>query len=198
MTTTPGILFRIDPASVTRILEWADEVEWQYVAEKIRKHGVCLVMCKNRATRQSEIAEIREIPTERGIYAPTISMAGGELSYIFRPHADGVTLTVFAGYKIPRMDDYPTFTLELPQLLEHQVETNGFGILFVNDALFNADDNFFGFTSEFFEKFRAWNRYNENVEYFEFEFQPLSIGCEVSVIHVESSERLYLTADVNW
>ena len=47
MTTTPGILFRIDPASVTRILEWTDEVEWQYVAEKIRKHGVCLVTRKN-------------------------------------------------------------------------------------------------------------------------------------------------------
>ena len=124
--------------------------------------------------------------------------SSGELSYIFRPHTNGVTLTVFAGYKIPGSDDYPTFTFELPQLLERQVETDGFGILFVSDALFSADDNFFGFTGEFFKNFHAWNRYNENVEDFEFEFQPLSIGCEVSVIHIESGERLHLTAGANW
>jgi hypothetical protein len=198
MPATPGILFRIDPISVARILEWTDEVEWQYVTEKIRKRGCCLVTRKNRTSQQSEMVEIREMPTERGVYAPLLGMVGGELSYIFHPKANGITLTVFAGYKIPGSDDYPTFTVELPQPLEHQVETDGFGILFVNEALFGAGDNFFGFTNKFFENFRAWNRYNENAADFEFEFQPLSIGCEVSVVHLESGERLHLTADVNW
>ena len=125
-------------------------------------------------------------------------MVSGELSYIFRPHTNGVTLTVFAGYKIPGSDDYPTFTFELPQPLERQVETDGFGIIYINDALFDDGENFFGFTGEFFDIFRSWKLYSENATEFEFEFQPLSIGCEVWVIHIESGERLHLTAGANW
>jgi hypothetical protein len=38
MSPTPGIVFRIDPASAARILTWTDEVEWQYVAGKISRY----------------------------------------------------------------------------------------------------------------------------------------------------------------
>jgi hypothetical protein len=103
------------------------------------------------------MVDLKEMPSERGMYAPLLSMVGGELTYTFHPTANVVNLNVFAGYKIPGSDDYPTFDFELPRPLEHQVETNGFGVLFVNDALFKDGDNFFGFTDEFYDIFRARN-----------------------------------------
>jgi hypothetical protein len=55
------------------------------------------------------MVDIKEMPSERGVYAPLLSMVGGELTYTFHPTANGVNLNVFAGYKIPGSDDYPIF-----------------------------------------------------------------------------------------
>lgn len=101
-------------------------------------------------------------------------------------------------YEIPDVAEQPVRSITLAQPLEHRLEAGDFDILYVKEIRFTDSENLFGFTGEFFDIFRAWERYIPNAEDFEFVFQPLTIGCVVWVIHVESGESIHLTANVDW
>jgi hypothetical protein len=198
MTPTPGILFRIDATTSHQIREWIEELDWQYIKQRIQRIGRCMVAKIHRSPGEGRIHFLETVPEQPGAYRPITADVGGETTYRFCPQHNTVALHVQVRYRISGIAEHPVRAMTLNQPIENQVVADDYDILYINNALFKDGENFFGFTGEFFDILRAWERYSENVTEFEFEFQPLSIGCEVSVIHIESGDRLHVTADVNW
>jgi len=198
MPPTPGILFRIDPETSSQIRAWIEELDWQYIKERIERTGRCMVKKIHRKPSDRYISLIDTMPEQPGIYRPQTADVGGETVYRFCPQTDTVELNTQVLYVIPNVAERPVRSITLAQPPEHQLEAGDFDILYIKEIRFGDCENLFGFTGEYFDIFRAWERYSPNVEDFEFVFQPLTIGCEVLVIHVASGERLHLTANVDW
>ena len=197
MAPTPGIFFRIDLQTSRQIREWIDELDWQYIKHRIGEIGSCMVAKIKPDPGKIPAQVLENVPEKAGIYRPLMSVIGGEVTYRFRPQGKTVMLHIKTLYVIPNIADCPGRTMTLNQHFEHQAVTNGNEIMFTYARLKDGD-NLFGFSGEFFDIFHAWEYYSEDFELFEFEFQPLSIGCGVSVIHLASGEKIHLTANVEW
>jgi hypothetical protein len=197
MTPTPGIVFCIDPQTSREIRAWIEELDWQYIKHRIEDVGGCTVAKINLEPGEWPTKHLETIPEKPGIYRALMSVVGGEVIYRFCPQGKTVTLHIDTLYSIPNIADHPGRTMTLNQPLAHQVDADGKDILFVY-AVLKYGENLFGFTGEIFDIFRAWERYSENAEEFEFKFQPISIGCDIWVIHRESQESLCLTENVEW
>jgi hypothetical protein len=198
MSPTPGILFRIDPKSSRQLREWIEEIDWQYIKHCIERGGKCMVKKIHHTPGERYINIIDTMPEKPGIYHPKTADVGGETIYRFRSQANAAVLNAQVLYGIPDVAEQPARSITLAQPLEHRLEAGDFDILYVKEIRFTDSENLFGFTGEFFDIFRAWERYGPNAEDFEFVFQPLTIGCVVWVIHVESGESIHLTANVDW
>jgi hypothetical protein len=197
----PGILFRIDATNSLHLREWVQETDWQIIASQIEKRGVAIVldMQPDQGEFPFHLGQIREIPSKRGRYRPHYGNFGGGFEFCFRPQIDGIVLTASCLAKKAEGEILPSFKLHLFTKVELQIEyLYRTGLIYVHDANFTEGENNFGFFGEFYEKFRAWEWYGEDLTAFEFWFAPLSVGCLMRVLHARSGSLLDLTKDVDW
>jgi hypothetical protein len=197
----PGILFRIDAANSLYLSEWVQETDWQIITSQIKKRGVAMIldMQPDRGGFPFGLGQIREIPSERGRYRPHYGDFGGGFEFCFRPQIDGIALTASCLAKTAEGEGLPSLKLHLPGIVEFQVAYfHRTGLAYVHNSIFAEGENSFGFYDEFYELFRAWEWYGEDMTSFEFWFAPLSVGCLMRVLHTRSGSLLDLTKDVDW
>jgi hypothetical protein len=201
METHPGILINIDPEYSAQIIDWVQEIDWRIIASQIEKRGKATVFYKAPDDPFPRFHRLEEIPKERGVYRPHYGDTGGGFEYCFRSTPEGIKVSGYShGARFYKVEP-PPLELMLPQKIEIEIPRKlqeNFGILYPHDNYFKEGENQFGFYSEFFSIFHNWQWYSEDTEPFEFSFVPMSIGCLVRVLHIQSKEMLDLTKDVGW
>ena len=202
MKTQSGILINLSPEDSAQLINWVQEIDWRIIKRQIERGGTPTVFYKAPGEAFARFVRLEELPEERGLYRPHYGDTGGGFEYTFR--ATTPEGTKVSGYsqaaKFYRIEA-PPLELTLPQKIENQIPERlqeNFGILDPHDNSFKQGDNHFGFHGEFFSIFHNWQWYNEDVEAFEFSFVPMSIGCLVRILHLESNTLLDLTKDVEW
>ena len=199
----PGIQIRIDKVNSQHIRNWLSDIDWQIISDQIEERGSIVVRDYQPpdSSLSSRFHRLEKLPTERGRFRPHYGEFGGGFQYHIRSHAQGTRIVGHSNaakfYKITP----PPLDIILPNKIEIMVSTEGvenFGVFYPHDNQFKAGENTFAFFGEFFQLFHAWKWYSEDTDPFEFQFIPMSVGCLVRVLHIESNTLLDLTEDVGW
>ena len=194
-----GVFFRMNPEQSARIKAWVEEIDWQVIRATIEKRGRALVIDQFSSPGPGFFQTIDSVPAERGRYRLHMGSFGGGFEYRFRAKSGFAALTAISTAQIAADLGLQTLQLNLPDSLAWQFSGETFGIPYVHDSYFEAGhEHWFGVCAEFFDMFRRWKWYSEDVENFEFQFYPMSVGCMARIIHIESGEILDLTQDVEW
>ena len=201
MKSQPGILINLCPEDSAHLINWVQEIDWRIIKRQIERGGTPTVFYKASGETFARFVHLEELPEERGIYRPHYGDIGGGFEYIFRAAPEGTKVSGYSqGAKFYRIEA-PPLEITFPQKIEIEIPEKlqeNFGILSPHDNHFKEGETQFGFYGKFFSIFHNWQWYGEDVEAFEFSFVPTSIGCLVSVLHVQSNEALDLTGDVDW
>ena len=196
-----GILIDLSSEDATQLINWVHEIDWRIIKRQIERGAKPTVFYKAPGEAFSQFVRLEELPEERGLYRPHYGDIGGGFEYTFRAVPEGIKISGYSqGAKFYRIDA-PPLELTLPQKIAIEIPEKlqkNFGILYPHDNYFKEGANQFGFYGDFFSVFHNWQWYSEDTEPFEFSFVPMSIGCLVRVLHVESNEPLDLTKDVGW
>ena len=199
----PGIQIRMDQADSLRVQEWIYEIDWQILSKQFEKRKSVLAFDTQPPDGGvfPRFHRLDKLPTERGRFRPHYGDTGGGFEYHIRSLPQG---TQIIGHS-RAAEFYKITPPPLEILLENKVDVEVFqepnkwgGSLYPPDNRFTEGENIFGFYGDFFKIFHAWEWYSEDTEPFEFEFVPMSMGCLIRVLHIESNTLLDLTKDVDW
>lgn len=202
MQRQSGILINLSPEDSAQLIQWVHEVDWRIITSQINKKGKAMVFYKTPDDSFPNLHHLAEIPEKRGVYRPYYGDVGGGFEYVFRATTTGgIKISGYSqGAKFYKIEA-PPLEITISQKIETDIPERfqvGYGILAPSDNYFKAGENQFGFYGEFFSAFHQWRWYSEDIELFEFSFVPMSIGCLVRVLHIDSNETLDLTQNVNW
>jgi hypothetical protein len=199
----PGIQIRIDEHNSQRIKKWLSDIDWEILANGIEKNGgvTAFDYLPVEGKRSPRFHRLEKLPAERGRFRPHYGEAGGGFEFHIRSESKGTMLVGTSKAADFHKITPPPLNFLLPNKIEIEVyrepvEWDGF--IYPHDNRFIDGENILGFYGDFFRLFHAWEWYSEDTEPFEFTFVPMSIGCLIRVLHIESDETLDLTKDVDW
>jgi hypothetical protein len=195
----PGILFRIEPSYTRKIAAWVEEIDWQILKSSIEKRGGALALDWQNTGQSGFFKSLTEMPTERGRYRPHYGDFGGGFEYSLHPSPGFIAVKARTLVKDAYGQEFAPFEFSLPGRVETSIsKASPSGLYYPHDSRLTDGETKFGFSGEFYAGFRTWEWYSEDLERYDFQFYPLSVGCLIHVIDLEQQSLLDLTKDIEW
>jgi len=189
--------FNIPATKVNDIAAWVLLSDEAYMQNEINKHGVTTVI---KYQGKVGFHRINEVPKQAGTATPYYGTTGGAYNFIFNVIDDDTTLRIrhALGSQL-KLKPYET-ALGTQHQFESQAEaTDRWFMNRLETIIENREKDFrFYIDGEIYANLLATGWKKENVQDYNYKFIPTSVGCQIIIRHIATSQTYNLTENIEW
>ncbi len=207
--TWNSIVFTVPPAATAQIRRYQQEVNQQLIAGEIAQKGKARV---TRLGQNDRVTTVSYVPV-LGEAEPLVGDFGGLYTFTFGPSSTSCVLEVTAAeIAFKRVGIAPASPLKIELSGEtvasgmrtprHELDWSGPELNSDEDLYFvhevTLDELEFPIDGTMYQRLVDWGWDPLQFEAYHYIFVPLSVGCEMAVVHLPSEQEVHLTKDVGW
>jgi len=192
-----SLYFHIPAAKVNDIAEWVLHSDEAYMQDEINKHGVTTVI---QYQGKLGFQRINEVPKQAGTATPYYGTTGGAYQFIFNPQEDDTTLRIrhTLGNRL-KLKPYETALGTRAQFESQPEPTDHWFMNRLETLIENREKDFnFYIDGEIHANLLATGWQKENIQDYQYKFIPTSVGCQIIIRHIASTQTFDLTKNIEW
>ena len=164
---------------------------------EINKHGVITVI---QYQGKYGFHRINEVPKLAGTATPYYGTTGGVYNFIFNVTDDDTALRIrhSLGSNF-KLKPYETALGTHPQFESHSEPTDHWFLNRLETIIEKREKDFrFYIDGEIYANLLAIGWKKENIQDYQYKFIPTSVGCQIIVRHIASTQTFDLTENIEW
>lgn len=192
-----SLYFHIPAKKVNAIAAWVFLSDKTYMQNEINKHGVTTVI---KYQGKVGFHRLNEVPQQAGMATPYYGTTGGAYNFIFTVKDDDTNLRIrhSMGSQI-KLKPYETLLGTQVQFENLPESTDRWFMNRLETIIEDPTKDFrFYIDGEIYANLLAVGWQKEHIQEYQYKFIPTTVGCQIIIRHIASTQTFDLTENIEW